>query len=239
MNEMLSENDSSTEKDIASESDKSEEVNFPMNSGSQKSHRKKKQKCGIIYLSTMPEFMNVTKVREIFSSYGELGRMYLQPAETSQDKNKKKKKKKKPVHRFTEGWVEFKSKRIAKYVALHLNNTRIGERKKSRFYDCLWNIKYLPRAIHQQRLRNEIAQVKREANFISHNFEKSRKLKKRKIDTDEDADSSNMNGLVNQYQQRKTDKEIIEEKEKKKSKTKDMDDEDDRKYFLKGLFGNS
>jgi ESF2/ABP1 family protein len=56
-----------------------------------------------------------------------------------------KKKKTKPAKHFTEGWVEFQSKRIAKQVALQLNTTRIGERKKSKFYDYLWNIKYLPR----------------------------------------------------------------------------------------------
>jgi hypothetical protein len=59
--------------------------------------------------------------------------------------DKKKKKKRKPAKHFTEGWVEFQSKRIAKQVALHLNNSRIGERKKSKFYDYLWNIKYLHR----------------------------------------------------------------------------------------------
>lgn len=38
----------------------------------------KKKKRGIIYLSTIPPYMNVTKVREIFGQYGELGRVFLQ-----------------------------------------------------------------------------------------------------------------------------------------------------------------
>lgn len=38
----------------------------------------KKLKRGIIYLSTIPKFMNVTMIREIFSEYGQLGRVYLQ-----------------------------------------------------------------------------------------------------------------------------------------------------------------
>ena len=46
---------------------------------------------------------------------------------------------------FTEGWVEFSDKRKAKMVALKLNNTTIGGKKKSRWYDELWNIKYLHR----------------------------------------------------------------------------------------------
>lgn len=42
---------------------------------------KVKKKPGLIYLSSIPKFMNVTKVREIFSEYGELGRVYLQLAD--------------------------------------------------------------------------------------------------------------------------------------------------------------
>lgn len=48
---------------------------------SESCHKKKKAKRGIIYLSTIPKYMNVTKIREIFSSYGEIGRVYLQLAD--------------------------------------------------------------------------------------------------------------------------------------------------------------
>lgn len=46
------------------------------------STQKKNPKRGIIYLSTIPPYMNVTKIREIFNEYGTLGRVYLQLAET-------------------------------------------------------------------------------------------------------------------------------------------------------------
>lgn len=42
----------------------------------------KKPKRGIIYLSTIPPYMNVTKIREIFGQYGEIGRVYMALAET-------------------------------------------------------------------------------------------------------------------------------------------------------------
>jgi len=58
---------------------------------------------------------------------------------------KREKQKKKPAKHFSEGWVEFKSKKLAKQVAAMLNNKQIGGPKKSRFYDHIWNIKYLPR----------------------------------------------------------------------------------------------
>jgi len=45
---------------------------------------RKKRKCGIVYISTLPPHMNVTKIREIFSVYGDIGRVFLQPADTGQ-----------------------------------------------------------------------------------------------------------------------------------------------------------
>lgn len=50
------------------------------NSDSSKVLKKKPKKRGIVFLSTIPPYMNVAKIREIFSKYGELGRIYLQPS---------------------------------------------------------------------------------------------------------------------------------------------------------------
>lgn len=38
----------------------------------------KKIRRGIIYLSTIPKYMNVAMIRETFSIYGKVGRVYLQ-----------------------------------------------------------------------------------------------------------------------------------------------------------------
>lgn len=46
---------------------------------------------------------------------------------------------------FTEGWVEFMDKKVAKSVSETLNCSKIGHRKGKAFYDDLWNIKYLPK----------------------------------------------------------------------------------------------
>jgi len=43
---------------------------------------RKKRKCGIVYISTLPPHMNVTKIREFFSVYGDIGRVFLPPADT-------------------------------------------------------------------------------------------------------------------------------------------------------------
>lgn len=197
----------------------------------------KKNKRGIIYLSTIPKYMNVTKIREIFSAYGEVGRMYLQLADGEDGNQSKKKRKKAITKHFTEGWVEFKMKKIAKFVASTLNNSQISSRKKSRYYDVIWNIKYLPRfkwthlserltyerAVHRQKLRAEIAQAKREVNFFSSNVDRSKKLKMRS----QKGETSNF--VIPEIKQRDTDMEI----ERKKNKPQ----HENRTEFLKSLFG--
>ncbi|XP_060559371.1 activator of basal transcription 1-like, partial [Ruditapes philippinarum] len=93
---------------------------------------------------------------------------------------------------FSEGWLEFRDKRVAKKVAASLNNTQIGGKKKNKWREELWNMKYLHRfkwthlnerlayekAVHSQRMRAEISQAKREANFHIQNAERNQRLKK-------------------------------------------------------------
>lgn len=46
---------------------------------------------------------------------------------------------------FTEGWVEFADRRVAKAIAMALNNVPIGGKKRNYYHDDIWNIKYLPK----------------------------------------------------------------------------------------------
>ncbi|OXU28080.1 hypothetical protein TSAR_013022 [Trichomalopsis sarcophagae] len=204
-----SEENEKTEEDQNME--ESEEEN--MNRKKMLAKPEKKKKRGIIYLSTIPRYMNVIKIREIFSAYGEIGRVYLQLADSElEDKKKlKKKKRKTPAKHFTEGWIEFESKKVAKFVAATFKWTHLSERLA---YE---------RAVHKQRLRAEIAQAKREVNFFSYNVDRSKKLKMRA----EKGESSNF--VMPEIKQRETDMEI----RKKKNQLQD----EDRTEFLKSLFG--
>jgi hypothetical protein len=46
---------------------------------------------------------------------------------------------------YTEGWVEFKDKKVARTVAEMLNAQPIGGKKGSRWRDDIWTMKYLPK----------------------------------------------------------------------------------------------
>lgn len=206
--------------------------------GSAEEGERKKRKKGIVYLSSIPKYTNITKIRELLSAYGKIGRIYLQLTESeSQRDGKRTKRKKHRAMSFSEGWVEFESKKVAKYVASTLNNKQISARKKSKFYDVVWNIKYLPgfkwihlserlayeRAVRKQRLQTEIAQAKREANFFSRNVDRSRKLRSKQADGN--ADGTFVPATI---KQRDTDAEIRSRKENHA--------ELDRTDFLQSLF---
>lgn len=45
----------------------------------------KKRKKGIIYISNIPKHMNVTRLKEILSEFGKVGRVYLQPEKVSSE----------------------------------------------------------------------------------------------------------------------------------------------------------
>ncbi|KAJ8961106.1 hypothetical protein NQ318_008782 [Aromia moschata] len=149
---------------------------------------KKTPKRGIIYLSTIPPYMNVSKIREVFSEFGTVGRVYLQLAEV-ESKSTEKKKKRNPAQKYTEGWVEFERKSVAKRVTTLLNNTHVSNRKRSKQYDYMWNIKYLSnfkwthlherlayeKAARRQKLRAEIQLAKKKTNFFSSNLNKGKK----------------------------------------------------------------
>ncbi|KAG0000879.1 RNA-binding ATPase activator esf2 [Entomortierella chlamydospora] len=149
-----------------------------------------RDKTGIVYLSKIPPFMKPVKLRHLLGQFGELGRVYLAPEDAKVAARRKKYGGNKKQN-FTEGWVEFLDKTVAKQVAKSLNTTIIGGNKNSYYHDDMWNIKYLPKfkwdhlteriayenASRAQRLQAEISQAKRENKFILNNIEKSKMIK--------------------------------------------------------------
>ena len=122
--------------------------------------------------------------------------------------------------------MEFLDKKIAKRIALTLNNQQVGGKRRSRCYEEIWNIKYLhrfkwghlneklayERAVHQQRLRTEITQAKKETSFFVQNVEKQKYFKRlekkqKKIDTREW-----------EFKQKATEAEILSSKSDKEKK---------------------
>ncbi|KAF5357694.1 hypothetical protein D9758_007484 [Tetrapyrgos nigripes] len=102
------------------------------------------ERTGVVYISRIPPGMRPSKVRHLMSQCGEIGRVYLQQEDPKRAYLRRKYTATKKVH-FTEGWVEFKDKKIARSVAEMLNAQPIGGKKGSRWHDDVWTMKYLPK----------------------------------------------------------------------------------------------
>lgn len=151
-------------------------------------------KTGVVYLSSIPPFMKPTKLRHLLAQYGEIGRIYLTP-EDSRTAMRRKKYKGNKRQNFTEGWVEFHSKQLARKLADTLNAQPIGGKKRAYYHDDIWALKYLPRfkwsnlteqiayerAVKEQRLRTEMSQAKKNTKEYVKNVEKGKMIEAMQI----------------------------------------------------------
>ncbi|KAL8192427.1 hypothetical protein R6Q57_027612 [Mikania cordata] len=173
----------------------------------------KADKRGVCYLSRVPPRMDPLKLRQLLSQYGEIERIWLTPEDPAAHVHRKKAGGFRGQG-FTEGWIEFTNKRVAKRVASMLNGEQIGGKKKSSFYYDLWNIKYLSKfkwdhlteeiayknATREQKLALELSAAKKERDFYLAKVDQSRALssiderlkKKRKV--------QEANGMISEIQ---------------------------------------
>ncbi|KAG5029062.1 hypothetical protein JHK87_012576 [Glycine soja] len=168
------------------------------NSKLMKKEKKKKKKVslkdaekkgGVCYMSRIPPHMDHVKLRHILSQFGDIQRIFLAPQDSSVQVPAKRSRGSQD-QAYSEGWVEFGNKSVAKRVANMLNGEQIGGKKRSSFYYDLWNIKYLSKfkwddlteelalkkAIREQKLAVELSAAKRERDFYLSKVDQSRAL---------------------------------------------------------------
>jgi ESF2/ABP1 family protein len=149
----------------------------------------KKDKSGVIYISRVPPFMKPAVLRSLLTPYGAVGRIFLTPESTT---SRQQRLRGGGTRRklYLDGWVEFLKKKDAKFVAENLNSQTMGGKKRGRWHDEIWNIKYLSgvkwthlveqiqneNAERAARLRFEIAQSKKENARFLQNVEKGKMI---------------------------------------------------------------
>ena len=199
--------------------------------------REKIRRSGVLYMSRVPIGMRIIDIRKLLDDYG-IQRCYFVPY-----KKKLQNVDGKRVQAYKEGWIEFEDKIYAKLAEYQLNGKPIGGNKKCIYRDELWNLKYLhkfkwndlvesmtlEKKIQEKELKIEIAQSKRENDFIIKNYEKSKKyLNKKREMENEDNDNKDKDDVKNN-----NDNNI--NKEKKKIKNKEFNKKENNKYKQKKL----
>ena len=190
--------------------------------------REKIRRSGVLYMSRVPIGMKIIDIRKLLNDYG-IQRCYFIPF-----KKKLQNVDGKRVQAYKEGWIEFEDKIYAKLAEYQLNGKPIGGNKKCIYRDELWNLKYLhkfkwndlvesmtlEKKIQEKKLKIEIAQSKRENDFIIKNYEKSKKYLNKKREEEENKDK---------------DKDDINNNNKEKKKIKNKENKENNKYKQKKL----
>lgn len=190
--------------------------------------REKIRRSGVLYMSRVPIGMKIIDIRKLLNDYG-IQRCYFIPF-----KKKLQNIDGKRVQAYKEGWIEFEDKIYAKLAEYQLNGKPIGGNKKCIYRDELWNLKYLhkfkwndlvesmtlEKKIQEKKLKIEIAQSKRENDFIIKNYEKSKKYLNKKREEEENKDK---------------DKDDINNNNKEKKKIKNKENKENNKYKQKKL----
>ena len=189
--------------------------------------REKIRRSGVLYMSHVPVGMKIIDIRKLFDDYG-IQRCYFIPY-----KKKLQNVDGKRVQAYKEGWIEFEDKIYAKLAEYQLNGKPIGGNKKCIYRDELWNLKYLhkfkwndlvesmtlEKKIQEKELKIEIAQSKRENDFIIKNYEKSKKyLNKKREEDNKDKDKDDINNNNNNNKENKKIKNKNKENNKYKQK---------------------
>lgn len=149
----------------------------------------KKDKSGVVYLSRVPPFMKPNVLRSLLTPYGAVGRIFLTP-ETATTRQQRLRTGGTRRKLYLDGWVEFLAKKDAKFVAENLNAQTMGGKKRGRWHDEVWNVRYLSgvkwthlveqiqneNAERTARLRVEIAKGKKENERFLENVERGKMI---------------------------------------------------------------
>jgi ESF2/ABP1 family protein len=221
---------------------------IPLASGS------KKDKSGIIYLSRCPPFMKPLVLRSLLTPYGTVGRIFLTPESTTSRSSRLKgggSRRK----LFLDGWVEFLSKKDAKFVAENLNAQTMGGKKRGRWHDEVWNIKYLSgvkwsnlveqiqneNKEREVRMRNEISKGKDENRRFLENVERGKMIdgiaaKRKKQDDGESGDKGEKSKEREQKEKDKRPRREFKQVEVKYKALKKPEPGQDAQRVLKSIF---
>ncbi|KAL1851292.1 RNA-binding ATPase activator esf2 [Paecilomyces lecythidis] len=106
------------------------------------STKQKKNKTGVIYLSSLPPYLKPSALKSLLLArgFGPITKVFLTPAVAPTSSSVKKSNRRKT---YSDGWVEFASKKTAKICAETLNANIVGGKKGGWYHDDVWNMKYL------------------------------------------------------------------------------------------------
>ena len=173
---------------------------------SYKKWKKKQNKKGVIYISSVPFGCTSLQLKKIFNEFGQVTNVHLEAAKGENGKIKK-------IHNkwteFCEGWIEFKDKKIAKQVVDLLNETKIPKKyvKNRMAKSHIWNMKYLKgfgwhhleeykqtiRTLQRKKFELKVADAHRQTAYFESQVRKAKEITKGLYNDKEEEDEDESN----------------------------------------------
>ncbi|KAL4939295.1 hypothetical protein BDV06DRAFT_199210 [Aspergillus oleicola] len=102
----------------------------------------KKNKTGVVYLSSLPPYLKPFALKSLLEArgFGPITKVFLSPEVRPSSAPKRRSNKRKT---YSDGWVEFASKKTAKICAESMNASIVGGKKGGWYHDDVLNLKYL------------------------------------------------------------------------------------------------
>jgi len=153
--------------------------------------KKKQNKKGVIYISSIPFGCTHQSLFKIFEEFGKVTNVYL---EAQLDKKTGQKKMLHDHHAiYSEAWIEFKERKVAKQVVSLLNETELPKkysRKGSAARGHIWKMKYLKgfgwhhlkeytdtvKTLQQKKYEIKIADAQRQASYFAEQVRKAKEM---------------------------------------------------------------
>ncbi|KIV92482.1 hypothetical protein PV10_03776 [Exophiala mesophila] len=153
----------SISKDVTPEDTTTKETSQqPAEKSASKSKSKKANKSppppGVVYLSSLPPYLKPSALRNLLLQRGfhPITRLFLAPVSKHKSTSRKNSR-----QLYSEGWIEFASKKTARLCAETLNAQPVGGKKGGFYHDDIWNMKYL-RGMRWEELMAGVREEKRE-----------------------------------------------------------------------------
>eukprot|EP00484_Ammonia_sp_Unknown_P016656 CAMPEP_0197040426 /NCGR_PEP_ID=MMETSP1384-20130603/17117_1 /TAXON_ID=29189 /ORGANISM="Ammonia sp." /LENGTH=487 /DNA_ID=CAMNT_0042471175 /DNA_START=21 /DNA_END=1484 /DNA_ORIENTATION=- len=205
---------------------------------SYKEWKKKQNKKGVIYITSVPFGCTSKQLKKIFAEFGVVTNVHLEAA-------KKENGEKKKIHNrwteFCEAWVEFKDKKIAKQVVELLNDTKIPKKyvKNRLAKSHIWNMKYLKgfgwhhlneykqtvQTLQRKKYEIKIAEAHRQASYFEAQVNKAKEMTRgfsmnrrgrddnhnhnRKQEEEEEEEEDELNGDVNEEEDKQEEEDAV------------------------------
>ncbi|KAJ5488667.1 Pre-rRNA-processing protein esf2 [Penicillium diatomitis] len=102
----------------------------------------KKDKSGVVYLSSLPPYLKPFALKNIMEKrgFGPIRKVFFAPLVPSNSSSQRKSNKRKL---YSEGWIEFESKKTARLAAEAMNARPLGGPKGMYYRDDVINMRYL------------------------------------------------------------------------------------------------